>query len=137
MIDSTVVRAHQHSAGARKSSGPQEIGKSRGGRSTKIHAAVDSLGLPMLLILTEGQQHDAPIAKKLILPGCDFVLADKGYDSDDIRHHTRTLGAAPVIPAKSNRIALEKYDEALYKERNAVELLFRQNQTLSTNCNKI
>jgi hypothetical protein len=31
MIDATIVRAHQHSAGARKKNGPQAIGRSRGG----------------------------------------------------------------------------------------------------------
>ena len=40
MIDATIVRAHQHSAGARK----QAIGRSRGGPSTKIHALADALG---------------------------------------------------------------------------------------------
>ena len=43
MIDSTIVRAHQHSAGARKDPGEdQAIGRSRGGLSTKIHALVDA-----------------------------------------------------------------------------------------------
>jgi transposase len=52
MIDSTVVRAHQHSAGARKVDGDQAIGRSRGGLSTKIHALVDALGNPIKAILT-------------------------------------------------------------------------------------
>src|SRR5574337_497985 len=46
MIDSTVVRAHQHSAGGQKKHGCQAIGRSRGGLSTKIHATVDALGNP-------------------------------------------------------------------------------------------
>lgn len=43
MIDSTIVRAHQHSAqkGRRRSDRPQQ-----GGLSTKIHALVDALGNP-------------------------------------------------------------------------------------------
>ena len=47
MIDATIVRAHQHSAGARK----QAIGRSRGGPSTKIHALADALGNPCVLML--------------------------------------------------------------------------------------
>ena len=44
MIDSTIVRAHQHSAGAQKKDGEdQAIGRSKGGLSTKIHAMVDAL----------------------------------------------------------------------------------------------
>jgi transposase len=39
MIDATIVRAHQHSAGAQKKDGEdQAIGRSKGGLSTKIHA---------------------------------------------------------------------------------------------------
>src|SRR6201747_84081 len=41
MIDSTIVRAHQHSAGAKKIGEDQAIGRSRGGLSTKIHTLVD------------------------------------------------------------------------------------------------
>lgn len=124
MIDSTIVRAHQHSAGALRSAGSQEIGKSRGGRSTKIHAAVDSIGLPISFILSEGQRHDAPVAQQLIVSGCDYVLGDKGYDSDAIRDQIRAVGAVPVIPPKANRVDPERYDKALYRERNAVERFF-------------
>ena len=47
MIDSTIVRAHQHSSGAKHSNAKQEaIGRSVGGTSTKIHATVDALGNP-------------------------------------------------------------------------------------------
>jgi hypothetical protein len=44
MIDSTIVRAHQHSAGAQETDENEAIGRSRGGPSTKIHALVDALG---------------------------------------------------------------------------------------------
>ncbi len=47
MIDATIVRAHQHSAGAAYSSAEQEnIGRSKGGLTTKIHGVVDALGNP-------------------------------------------------------------------------------------------
>jgi hypothetical protein len=39
IIDATIVRAHQHAAGAQNKAGPQAIGRSRGGLTTKIHAA--------------------------------------------------------------------------------------------------
>jgi len=49
MIDSTIVRAHQHSSGAKGSSAESEaIGRSVGGLSTKIHTVVDALGNPIL-----------------------------------------------------------------------------------------
>ena len=54
MIDSTIVRAHQHSAGAleKNRQGEEAIGRSRGGLSTKIHAMVDALGNPLAFLLT-------------------------------------------------------------------------------------
>jgi hypothetical protein len=43
MIDSTIVRAHQHSTGAKGGDADaQAIGRSKGGLSTKIHAVVDA-----------------------------------------------------------------------------------------------
>jgi hypothetical protein len=46
MIDATIVRAHQPSAGARKKGIRKKlIGRSRGGLTTKIHAIVDALAI--------------------------------------------------------------------------------------------
>jgi transposase len=84
MIDATIVRAHQHSAGARKKKGVnQAIGRSRGGLTTKIHMIVDALGNPLAFTLTPGQVHDITQAETLtaqVQP--EAVLADKGYDAD-------------------------------------------------------
>src|SRR6516162_6220532 len=57
MIDSTIVRAHQHRAGAPKKDDDQPIGRRKGGLSTKIHALVDALGNPLRFLLTPGQAH--------------------------------------------------------------------------------
>lgn len=58
-VDSTVVRAHQHAAGAKRGH-PQALGRSRGGLSTKIHLVVDGRGRPLSLLITPGQAGDAP-----------------------------------------------------------------------------
>jgi transposase len=48
MIDSTIVRAHPHSSGAKASCAESEaIGRSAGGLSAKIHTMVDALGNPI------------------------------------------------------------------------------------------
>ena len=83
MVDSTTVRAHQHSSGA-KGGAPQEqaIGRSRGGLSTKIHATVDALGNPTGFHLTPGQAHDLEGADVLLKDTeAAAVLADKAYDA--------------------------------------------------------
>jgi hypothetical protein len=54
MIDTSVVRVHQHRAciaGNRE----QDMGRSRGGLTSKIHAVVDASGLPARLGLTPGE----------------------------------------------------------------------------------
>jgi len=54
------------------------MGKSRGGLSTKIHAAVDGLGNPVRLLLTAGQVSEHTQAGALIAGfRAGFVLADK------------------------------------------------------------
>lgn len=63
--------------------GPQELGRSRGWFSVKIHITVDVLGNPPRLTLTAGQRHDSPQAARLIENFEPRVLiADKSYDSD-------------------------------------------------------
>src|SRR2546429_4002467 len=67
IVDSTIVRAHQHAAGAKKEGAEdQAIGRSRGGLSTKIHMAVRGLGCPVRFTLTAGQKGDAPQAAALL-----------------------------------------------------------------------
>ncbi|MBF0417916.1 MAG: transposase, partial [Magnetococcales bacterium] len=63
--------------------GPQAIGRSRGGLTTKIHASVDSLGNPMKYILKGGQEADITQAHALIEGmSPDVVISDKGYDAN-------------------------------------------------------
>ena len=66
----------------------QSIGVSRGGRSTKIHAVVDELGNPCVLMLTGGQVHDSvmlkPVLSQLNITE-STVLADKVYGSVENR----------------------------------------------------
>ena len=45
---------------------PTDIGHSRGGASTKIHAIVDSYGNPVRLMISEGQRNDITCAIPLL-----------------------------------------------------------------------
>ena len=64
-IDGSIIRAHQHSAGAVGKEN-QAIGKSVGGNTTKIHMAVDAFSLPIEFALTGGEVHDSKAAPELI-----------------------------------------------------------------------
>jgi transposase len=106
ILDSTVIRAHQHAAGAVKKEGAdQALGRWCGGFSTKLHIAVDGLGNPVKLILTGGQAADINQGKALIKDNdAKAVIVDKGYDGDNFVAAIIASGAEPVIPPKKNRI---------------------------------
>ena len=112
----------------KKSAGPQALGRSRGGFSTKIHAACDSHGNPLRFILTPGQASDHTQAHALLedFQAEEAVLADKGYDSDRLVETITETGVDCVIPPTKNRKEQREYDRELYKERNQVERLFNK-----------
>lgn len=125
-IDASIVRAHQHSAGA-ASKENQAIGKSVGGNTTKIHMAVDAYGFPIEFDLTGGEVHDCKAAPELIekLPAADYTIADKGYDSKQVRELIRKKASIPVIPRKKNsKTGNADIDWSLYKYRHLVENIF-------------
>ncbi|MFO1257726.1 MAG: IS5 family transposase [Gammaproteobacteria bacterium] len=125
-IDGSIVKAHQHSAGA-ASNEEQGIGKSVAGNTTKIHMAVDGFGLPIEFEITGGEVHDCKIARELInkLPVSDYVIADKGYDSEELREIVRNKSSISIIPRKSNStVGNFDVDWGLYKHRHLVENIF-------------
>lgn len=122
MFDSTIIRAHQHAAGMNRDGDDQALGRSRGGFGTKIHLAVDSHGNPVEIHLSPGQDADCTHATKLLgAHEPEAVLADKGYDTNEVVDAIKARGAEAVIPPKSNRKEQREYDKILYKERNKVE----------------
>ena len=126
-IDGSIVRAHQHSSGAR-SQEDESIGKSRDGFSTKIHLAVDSYGYPVHFEITGGQRNDFVMAESLIenSPKSEYVIADKGYDSQSIRDFViEEMGGQAVIPRRKDHTKKnEEMDWCLYKYRHLVENAF-------------
>ena len=103
------------------------MGRSRGGLTTKIHMMCDALGLPVKFILTAGEASDFTYALPLLEnEQADYVIADRGYDSDNIIDTIKQMNAIPVIPPRSNRITLRHYDKYLYKERNLIQRLFNR-----------
>lgn len=125
-IDGSIVKAHQHSAGA-VGNDDQAIGKSVAGNTTKIHMVAESNGMPIEFEITGGQVHDCKIAPELIalLPHSDYKIADKAYDNKEIRQQIHEQNSTPVIPKKSNSIIWNNnMDWGLYKHRHLIENLF-------------
>ncbi len=104
----------------------QAIGRSRGGRTTKIHALTDELCRPIAFMLTGGQMADCTAGAQLLerLPPCRILHGDKGYDTDAIRRQVEATGAMPNIPPKANRRWKNCFSPALYRGRNAIERMF-------------
>lgn len=84
--------------------------------------SVDGLGNPLRFSLTAGHRHDITQAEGLIV-GFDgeYVIADKGYDSEKFVRSIVERGMVAVIPSRSNRKLKRSYDEFLYRERHLVE----------------
>ena len=95
------------------------------GLNTKIHLAVDAQGLPFRVLITQGTTADCTPAGRLIENiSADYLLADKGYDSDTVIKQAKDQGMEPVIPPRKNRTEQRPYDEELYKLRHLVENAF-------------
>ena len=90
-----------------------------------MHLAVDSHGMPVRAILTEGTAADCTQAIALIEGlTAEYLLADKGYDTNDIISQAIAQGMKPVIPPKKNRTVAREYDKELYRLRHLVENAF-------------
>ena len=128
-MDSTFCKVHQHAAGARKILGNQNIGTSRGGKTTKIHALVNEHFQLIGADLTGGEVHDCKVAIKLLskiaLEG-KKILADKAFTSEEIREYISQEKAVACIPDKSNAVVTHHFDAELYKARNIIERFFQR-----------
>ncbi|MCF3124022.1 IS5 family transposase [Streptomyces arenae] len=128
-VDSTINRAHQHAAGARKkgpqtghelvdsarSRASQALGRSRGGLTTKVHLVVDGRGFPLSIVLTPGNVNDATVFDQVLhgirVPRAagrprttpERVLGYKAYSSRAIRRLLRRRGIAVTIPERRDQ----------------------------------
>lgn len=143
MVDATIMRVHQDGSGPKGGQEAQAMGHSKGGLTTKIHAACDALGYPLGFIITCGQRHDSTQAKALLQaylkPGSSAIL-DAGYDSNEIREFVKDNHSQAVIAYRKNRVELPEFDKHLYKERHKIENLFqkiKRNRRIATRYEKL
>jgi transposase len=104
----------------------QGIGRSRGGRTTKIHALTDALGRPRVLLLSPGNIADISMAAALLDAAgpLERLIADKGYDANHLRHRLAAQGAEAVIPTTASRARPIPYDRIAYRQRNLIERMW-------------
>jgi transposase len=130
-LDSTIVKVHPDGTGALKKNGPQAIGQSRGGWTTKIHLVAADARTALTFALSPGQAHDAPEGRKLLqrfgrIPRPIHLVMDRAYEGNETRQLALDSGYVPVVPPKHNRLTPWEYDRALYTRRNEIERLFRR-----------
>ena len=81
--------------------------------------------MPVRLIVTAGTEADCSQAVALIDGfSAEYLLADRGYDTDEVIKKAFQMGCKIVIPPKKNRIEQRDYDKYLYKIRHLVENAF-------------
>lgn len=104
------------------------MGRSCGGLTSKIHALVDAEGRPIDLRLTAGQIADCTQAEALLagLGKGDILLADRGYDSNDIRTLASERNPWKNIPPRVNRRRNFAFSAWVYRQRNLVERFFNR-----------
>jgi transposase len=112
--------------GRKKGEQTQAIGRSRGGRNTKIHAVADAKGRLLSILLSGGEAHDCPPAKRLIgrTKPAKKLLGDRAYDSAELRQWLSDRGTKAVVPNKSNRKRPFRFDRKAYKQRHLIENAF-------------
>lgn len=130
-VDSTVCRAHQHAAGARRDGAGQKeppgglptepddhgLGRSRGGFSTKIHLACEQGQKPLSLLVTAGQRGDSPqfepVLEAIRVPKAGGgrprrkplrVRGDKAYSSRANRAYLRRRGIRCTIAEPADQV---------------------------------
>ena len=126
MLDATHIKAHQDATRHPLTAEQQKLGKTKGSRNTKLSLAVNLAGMPLAMKLVCGNEHDSKSAIDTLRDHIEssFVLADKAYDTNEIRKFIDDSEAFPVIPNKSNRIEKHPYDPAIGKLRYKVENAF-------------
>ena len=102
------------------------MGRSCGGRTTKIHAITDEKCRLYGFALSAGNVHDLKPAPQLIraFPKLRTLLADRAYNASYIDAHCAIRAIEVVIPPKSNAKNKRPYNALTYKKRNAVERCF-------------
>ena len=128
--DDRLYARESASLGSRRKRGEQKqaVGRSRGGRNTKIHALADAKGRLLAILLTGGEAHDCPIAERLIrrVKPAKRMLGDKAYDSAELRKKLDERGTTPVIPNRCNRKQHFSFNKRLYRLRWRIENAFNR-----------
>ena len=81
--------------------------------------------MPVRFFITSGTTADCTVAAQLIEGfQAEYLLADRGYDTNEILSYAVSAVMESVIPPRKNRKKQRDYDKYLYKLRHLVENCF-------------
>ncbi|RVU81106.1 IS5 family transposase, partial [Leucothrix sargassi] len=98
---------------------------------------------PLDFKVTGGNVHDSQVANDLIevIQEAQYFIADKGYDSQEIRDKAIEHGMKAIIPKRKNaKQPNPDFDSYLYKLRHLVENAFarlKQFRSIATRYEKL
>lgn len=139
-VDGTVVRAHQHAAGARGGQAHQALGRSRGGFSTKVHLRAEGGGRLLAFVVSGGERHESLYVGALLARGHvrragrgrprarpARLVGDRGYSYPTVRRLLARRHIRAVIPHRRDQRPADgrhaPFDRETYRGRNRVERL--------------
>ena len=121
ILDSTIIRAHQHAAGAKKRLRIRRRALPRRPRHEDPPGGARPW-LPCPDPADRGQAGDAPQAEALLAHDrAAAVIADTACDADHLRTVIARAGAVAVIPSTPSPAARLPLDRAPYRERHLIE----------------
>ena len=97
-VDATVIRAHQHAAGARRDkavgdgANVEALGRSQGGFSTKLHLRAEGGGKPIVAVLTGGGDGEGSAGAARGMPSEGSGMSRSRWK----RYWTTARSAAPI-----------------------------------------
>ena len=101
------------------------MGRTKGGSTVKYIWPWMRMVCRSELLLQQVPQRDCTQAAALIDGiAAQFLLADRGYDSNEILDKAVQAGCEAVIPPRRNRKKQRDYDKDIYRVRHLVENAF-------------
>jgi transposase len=145
VLDGTVVRAHQHAAGAVGGQHDEALRRSRGGFSTKIHLRAEGGRRPMAFVVSGGERHESRYVEALLAAGRvrrvgrrrprsrpEQLVGNKGYSYPTVRRALARRGIRALIPRRRDERPGDgrhrPFDRAAFRERNRVERLINRSK---------
>ena len=125
-IDATHLKAHQDACRHPVPAEIRGLGKTKGGRNSKLNAVVDAHGRLIRMKLVPGNDHEVTSAAEVLgtqLEG-SLVHGDKGYQSEELAVHIYDAGGIPNIPSREGTKDPLPYHKELGKIRRLVENFF-------------